>query len=73
MVRGKAEGLQKVSIGAFGHLEAIDRAEIESYSAIKELIIEFMENPRPQIRCVLRSSVRRDRENPSGSNRCSKV
>lgn len=42
------KGLESVPVGVFGELTTIDRAEIESYSAIRELIIEFLANPKPK-------------------------
>ena len=49
VIKGKkTKGLEGVPAGVFGELVTIDRAEIESYSAIRELIIEFLENPRPK-------------------------
>lgn len=39
--------MRHVPTGIFGNLETIDRAEIESYSAIRELILEFLANPKP--------------------------
>lgn len=47
VVEKEAQGLRRVPIGAFGKLETIDRAEIESYNAIRELITEFLANPSP--------------------------
>lgn len=44
---GSASGLGSVPVGAFGKLRTIDRAEIESYAAIRELIAEFLANPKP--------------------------
>lgn len=44
---GSAASLTGVPVGKFGALETIDRAEIESYSAIRELIVEFLKNPKP--------------------------
>ncbi|WP_440955388.1 RyR domain-containing protein [Methanosarcina sp. Mfa9] len=46
--KGMAKGLESVPICKFGDLETIDRAEIESYSSIKELIIEFLLNQKPK-------------------------
>ena len=48
VLNGTAKGLECVPICKFGDLKAIDRAEIESYSAIKELIIEFLLNKEPK-------------------------
>jgi hypothetical protein len=48
VLNGTAKGLESVPICKFGDLKAIDRAEIESYSAIKELIIEFLLNKEPK-------------------------
>ncbi|KAF5428416.1 MAG: RyR domain-containing protein/RyR domain-containing protein, partial [Candidatus Methanomarinus sp.] len=42
------KSLEGVPVGVFGELTTIDRAEIESYSAIRELIIEFLVNPKPK-------------------------
>jgi len=42
------KSLEGVPVGVFGELTTIDRAEIESYSAIRELIIEFLVNPEPK-------------------------
>lgn len=47
VIRGD-KGLEGVPVGVFGELTTIDRAEIESYSAIRELIIEFLANPEPK-------------------------
>ena len=47
VLKKEAEGLKGVPIGSFGKLETIDRAEIESYSAIRELIVDFLANPKP--------------------------
>jgi hypothetical protein len=44
---GRSRGLGNVPQGVFGKLRTIDRAEIESYSALRELIVEFLDNPRP--------------------------
>jgi hypothetical protein len=35
-------------MGVFGNLETIDRQEIESYSAIRELLKEFLADPQPK-------------------------
>lgn len=48
VLKGNAKGLENVPICRFGEIETIDRAEIESYSAIKELINEFLSNPNPK-------------------------
>jgi len=48
VVKKEVAGLRGVPVGVFGKLETIDRAEIESYSAIRELIIEFLANPKPE-------------------------
>jgi len=48
VLNGTTKGLESVPICKFGKLKAIDRAEIESYSAIKELIIEFLSNKEPK-------------------------
>lgn len=48
VLKGKANGLENVPICKFGDIETIDRAEIESYSSIKELIIEFLKNQKPK-------------------------
>lgn len=48
VLNGTAKGLKSVPICEFGDLKAIDRAEIESYSAIKELIMEFRSNKEPK-------------------------
>jgi len=48
VLHGTAKGLESVPICEFGKLKAIDRAEIESYSAIKELIKEFLSNKEPK-------------------------
>ncbi|RZN39764.1 MAG: hypothetical protein EF813_03865, partial [Methanosarcinales archaeon] len=42
------KGLEGVPMSVFGELATIDRFEIESYSAIRELIIEFLANPEPK-------------------------
>ncbi len=50
VLNGVAEGLTNVPRARFGALETIDRAEIESYGAIRELISEYIEQrdpPRP--------------------------
>ena len=47
VIRGD-KSLEGVPVGVFGELTTIDRAEIESYSAIRELIIEFLVNPKPK-------------------------
>jgi len=47
VIRGD-KSLEGVPVGVFGELTTIDRAEIESYSAIRELIIEFLANPTPK-------------------------
>jgi RyR domain/ATPase family associated with various cellular activities (AAA) len=44
---GKSQGLAGVPVGCFGVLNTIDRKEIESYNAIRELIEEFLINPKP--------------------------
>lgn len=45
-------GLKKVipelPVGRFGRLEVIDRSEIESYRGIRNLIREFIRNPKPE-------------------------
>ncbi|MBL9151868.1 MAG: AAA family ATPase [Verrucomicrobiales bacterium] len=48
VIRGKAMGLSGVPIGKFGKLQTIDRAEIESYNAIRRLIGEFLAEPNPE-------------------------
>ena len=49
IVQGKAApGLQGVPIGNFGALQTIDRREIERYSAIRELLAEFLADPQPK-------------------------
>lgn len=48
VLNGTAKGLKSVPICKFGDFKAIDRAEIESYSAIKELILEFRSNKEPK-------------------------
>ncbi|AKB57022.1 RyR domain-containing protein [Methanosarcina barkeri] len=48
VLKGKANGLENVPICKFGDIKTIDRAEIESYSSIKELIIEFLKNQKPK-------------------------
>jgi hypothetical protein len=48
VLKGKAEGLDNVPIGKFGDYETIDRAEIESYSSIIELVKEFLSNQKPK-------------------------
>ena len=48
VLNGTAKGLKSVPICKFGDLKTIDRAEIESYSAIKELIIEFLLKKEPK-------------------------
>lgn len=45
--RGSAKGLDAVPRGKFGALETIDRAEIESYGAIRELLAEYVDSPDP--------------------------
>jgi len=45
---GKVNGLATVPKGKFGTLETIDRAEIESYGAIRELIAEYINYVNPQ-------------------------
>ncbi|MBC8353834.1 MAG: ATP-binding protein [Planctomycetes bacterium] len=40
--------IKGVPTGKFGNLITVDRMEIESYSAIRELIREFLEDPRPE-------------------------
>jgi hypothetical protein len=47
VIRGD-KSLEGAPVGVFGELTTIDRAEIESYSAIRELIIEFLANPKPK-------------------------
>jgi hypothetical protein len=44
----EAPGLAEVPMGVFGKLETIDRQEIESYSAIRELLKEFLADPQPK-------------------------
>ena len=48
VMRGKAAGLSGVPAGKFGKLLTIDRAEIESYNAIRRLIGEFLSEPKPE-------------------------
>lgn len=48
VIRGKAAGLSGIPIGKFGKLQTIDRAEIESYNAIRRLIGEFLAEPKPE-------------------------
>jgi len=43
----KPDGFRGVPIGHFGKLQTIDRAEIESYGGLRELIAEFLRNPNP--------------------------
>ena len=47
VLNGDTEGLADVPRGKFGALETIDRAEIENYGAIRELIAEYIEYPDP--------------------------
>ena len=44
---GSAIGLQSVPSINFGHLNSIDRREIEQLSAVRQLIEEFLDNPLP--------------------------
>ncbi|MHB8766014.1 MAG: RyR domain-containing protein, partial [Deferrisomatales bacterium] len=46
--RGGAGALAGAPRGRFGALSTIDRAEIESYGAIRELLLEFLANPKPE-------------------------
>ncbi|MCB1090308.1 MAG: AAA family ATPase [Verrucomicrobiae bacterium] len=48
VTHGKAAGLSGVPVGKFGKLRTIDRAEIESYNAIRRLIAEFLAEPKPE-------------------------
>lgn len=47
VLEGSSKGLDAVPRGKFGALETIDRAEIESYGAIRELLSEYIEQPDP--------------------------
>ena len=46
--RGRSDLLRGVPARRFGALQTIDRAEIESYGAIRELIGQFLQNPKPE-------------------------
>ncbi len=43
---GLDKGLPDVPMGAFGKFKTIDRTEIESYSGIRNIIIEFLNDPK---------------------------
>jgi len=45
--KGSAGGLISVPSINFGNLNSIDRREIEQLSAVRQLIEEFLDNPRP--------------------------
>ena len=45
--KGSADGLKSVPSINFGNLNSIDRREIEQLSAVRQLIEEFLDNPRP--------------------------
>jgi len=46
--RGVDKVFPDVPIGKFGKLSTLDRSEIESYRSVRNLIEEFLGNPRPQ-------------------------
>jgi hypothetical protein len=46
VVEGRLEALSGVPVGQFGKLRTIDRSEIESYSCIRNLIAEFLADPK---------------------------
>lgn len=49
VIHGESKALDSVPAGVFGKkLRTIDRAEIEKYNAIRELLEEFLANPRPR-------------------------
>ncbi len=41
-IKGDVETMKGVPVGKFGYLKAVDRAEIESYRSIKNLILEYL-------------------------------
>ncbi|MCI0684529.1 MAG: hypothetical protein L0Y71_20650, partial [Gemmataceae bacterium] len=41
---GQSPGLMRSPMGVFGNLKTVDRAEIESYNAIRTLVREFLES-----------------------------
>jgi RyR domain len=44
---GLDKGLPDVPLGVFGKFKTVDRTEIESYSGIKNIINEFLNDPNP--------------------------
>ena len=46
--QGAETAFKKVPIGQFAELTTLDRSEIESYRSIRNLIREFLNNPRPK-------------------------
>lgn len=44
---GLSEGLNAIPKGVFGALQTIDRAEIENFGAIRELLSEYVDHPNP--------------------------
>jgi hypothetical protein len=46
--RGAEKVFKDVPIGQFGKLITLERSEIESYRSIRNLIREFLDNPRPK-------------------------
>jgi len=44
---GLSEGLNDIPKGVFGALQTIDRAEIENFGAIRELLAEYVDHPNP--------------------------
>jgi hypothetical protein len=45
---GEATALKNVPLGKFGNLRTVDRAEIESFRSIKNLMLEYLENSNPK-------------------------
>ncbi len=46
--RGLRDALPRVPVARFGDLETIDRWEIESYRSIRNMLLEYLGNPRPK-------------------------
>ncbi len=47
VIDGKDPFLSRVPVGTFGDLTTVDRNEIESYQSIRNLMVEYLKNPRP--------------------------
>ncbi len=48
VIEGESSAIRTVPVGEFGDLRTVDRAEIESYRGIRNLIDEYLRRPAPR-------------------------